>query len=79
MIATTGKAGRELFTLADRWRQLCQVGSIGCASAMGLGVALNVERPVVVLDGDGAALISSAPMPTPVEVAQGFKAFLAGV
>jgi len=30
---------------------------MGGASGMGLGVALNVERPVVVLDGDGAALM----------------------
>ncbi len=57
VIATTGKCGRELFTLADREAHLYQVGSMGCASAMGLGVALNVARPVVVLDGDGAALM----------------------
>jgi len=57
VIATTGKCGRELFTLADRPQHLYQVGSMGGASAMGLGVALNVERPVVVLDGDGAALM----------------------
>lgn len=57
IVATTGKCGRELFTLADREQHLYQVGSMGCASAMGLGVALNVERPVVVLDGDGAALM----------------------
>ena len=57
MIATTGKCGRELFTIADRDQHLYQVGSMGCASAMGLGVALNVNRPVVVLDGDGAALM----------------------
>ncbi len=57
IIATTGKCGRELFTLADRPQHLYQVGSMGCASAMGLGVALNVKRPVVVLDGDGAALM----------------------
>lgn len=57
IIATTGKCGRELFTLADREQHLYQVGSMGCASAMGLGVALNVGRPVVVLDGDGAALM----------------------
>jgi len=30
---------------------------MGGAAGMGLGVALNVERPVVVLDGDGAALM----------------------
>ena len=57
IVATTGKCGRELFTLADREQQLYQAGSMGCASAMGLGVALNVTRPVVVLDGDGAALM----------------------
>lgn len=57
MIATTGKCGRELFTIADRDQHLYQVGSMGCASAMGLGVALNVDRPLVVLDGDGAALM----------------------
>jgi phosphonopyruvate decarboxylase len=57
IIATTGKAGRELFTLADRPQHLYLVGSMGCASGVGLGVALNTERPVVVLDGDGAALM----------------------
>lgn len=57
IIATTGKCGRELFTLADRPQHFYQVGSMGGASAMGLGVALNVRRPVVVLDGDGAALM----------------------
>ena len=57
LIATTGKCGRELFTIADREQHLYQVGSMGCASAMGLGVALNVDRSVIVLDGDGAALM----------------------
>jgi phosphonopyruvate decarboxylase len=57
VIATTGKCGRELFTLADRPQHLYQVGSMGGASGMGLGVALNSKRPVVVLDGDGAALM----------------------
>jgi phosphonopyruvate decarboxylase len=57
IIATTGKCGRELFTLADRPQHLYQVGSMGGASGMGLGVALNTDRPVVVLDGDGAALM----------------------
>ena len=63
-IATTGKCGRELFTLADRGQHLYQVGSMGCASAMGLGVALNVSRPVIVLDGDGAALMKMGNLAT---------------
>ena len=57
VIATTGKCGRELFTLTDREQHLYQVGSMGAASAMGFGVALNTKKTVVVLDGDGAALM----------------------
>ncbi|MDP6475574.1 MAG: phosphonopyruvate decarboxylase [Alphaproteobacteria bacterium] len=64
IIATTGKTGRELFTLADRRQQLYQVGSMGCAGAMGLGVALNVKRPVIVIDGDGAALMKLGALAT---------------
>jgi phosphonopyruvate decarboxylase len=64
MIATTGKCGRELFTLADREQHLYVVGSMGCASAIGLGVAAHVPGPVVVLDGDGAALMKMGNMAT---------------
>lgn len=64
VIATTGKCGRELFTLADRPQHLYLVGSMGGASALGLGVALNTTRPVVVLDGDGAALMKLGNMAT---------------
>ncbi len=58
VIATTGYTGRELYALGDRAHQLYMVGSMGCASSFGLGLALT--RPdllVVVLDGDGAALM----------------------
>jgi phosphonopyruvate decarboxylase len=57
IIATTGKCGRELFTIEDRKQHIYQVGSMGCASAMGLGVALNTEKSIIVLDGDGAFLM----------------------
>jgi phosphonopyruvate decarboxylase len=57
VVATTGKCGRELFTLADRPQHIYQVGSMGGASGMALGVALNTAATVVVLDGDGAALM----------------------
>ncbi|MDD9878093.1 MAG: phosphonopyruvate decarboxylase [Magnetovibrio sp.] len=64
VIATTGKCGRELFTIADRDQHLYQVGSMGCAAAMGLGVAINAVRPVVVVDGDGAALMKLGSLAT---------------
>jgi phosphonopyruvate decarboxylase len=64
IIATTGFCGRELYMIADRPQHIYQVGSLGCASAMGLGVALNVDRPVIVLDGDGAALMKMGSLAT---------------
>jgi phosphonopyruvate decarboxylase len=37
---------------------------MGCASGMGLGVALNSKRKVVVVDGDGAALMKLGTLAT---------------
>jgi phosphonopyruvate decarboxylase len=64
VVASTGFCGRELFNIADREQHLYQVGSMGCASGMGLGVALNTTRPVVVLDGDGAMLMKLGTLAT---------------
>jgi phosphonopyruvate decarboxylase len=58
LIATTGYTGRELYACADKPNQIYMVGSMGCAVSLGLGIALaQPERPVIVLDGDGAALM----------------------
>jgi len=64
IVATTGKTGRELFTLADREQHLYLVGSMGCASGLALGIALNSRRRIVVLDGDGAALMKLGTLAT---------------
>lgn len=58
IVATTGYMGRALYALADRPNQLYMVGSMGCASSLGLGLALaQPHRRIIVLDGDGAALM----------------------
>jgi phosphonopyruvate decarboxylase len=58
IIASTGYTGRELYALDDRPNQLYMVGSMGCASSVGLGVALaRPDRRVIVLEGDGAGLM----------------------
>lgn len=58
VVATTGFTGRALYALDDRPNQLYMVGSMGCASSYGLGLAwAKPSRKVVVLDGDGAALM----------------------
>lgn len=58
LLATTGYTGRELSAIDDRANQLYMVGSMGCVSSLGLGIALaQPHRRVIVLDGDGAALM----------------------
>ena len=65
IIATTGKTGRELFTVADRPNHLYVVGGMGTASAIGFGVAhVLPKQPVVVIDGDGAALMKMGSLAT---------------
>jgi phosphonopyruvate decarboxylase len=58
VLATTGYTGRALYAVGDRANQLYVVGSMGCASSLGLGLALaQPSRRVIVLDGDGAMLM----------------------
>jgi phosphonopyruvate decarboxylase len=58
IIATTGYTGRELFASGNQPNHLYMVGSMGCASSLGLGLALTrPDLQVVVIDGDGAALM----------------------
>lgn len=58
LLATTGKTGRELFEVSDRAQNFYQVGSMGCISAVGLGLSVcNPDKQFVVIDGDGAALM----------------------
>lgn len=59
VVATTGMISRELYVVRDRPENFYMCGSMGCALSIGLGVALaQPERKVVVVDGDGAALMS---------------------
>ena len=58
VVATTGYTGRELYALEDRDQHLYLVGSMGCASSLGLGLALRrPQNRIWVLDGDGALLM----------------------
>lgn len=58
-VFTTGMISREAFVAGDRPRNLYVIGSMGLASSLGLGMALaQPQRLVVVVDGDGSALMS---------------------
>lgn len=53
--ATTGYTGRALYALNDRHNQFYMVGSMGCVSSFGLGLAMaQPHRRIIVIDGDGA-------------------------
>ena len=62
-ISTTGMASREVYELRDKYNQghgrdFLTVGSMGHASSIALGVALQKpELPIICLDGDGAVLM----------------------
>ena len=66
VVSTTGMISRELFGAADRPQNFYMQGSMGHATAMGLGIALTTSpgNPVVILDGDGAALMHMGTMAT---------------
>lgn len=59
VVACNGMIGRELFTAGDRPQHFYMIGSMGLASAIGLGLALaRPARLVVVADGDGNVLMN---------------------
>jgi phosphonopyruvate decarboxylase len=65
VLASTGFCGRELYALEDRPNHFYMVGSMGCVTALALGLALS--RPdlrVLALDGDGAALMRMGTLAT---------------
>lgn len=65
IIATTGKIGRELFTLGDSNNQIYIVGSMGCAAGIGFGIQyVRPKQQVVVLDGDGAVMMKMGTLAT---------------
>ncbi len=65
LLAATGKTGRELFQLRDCASHLYMVGSMGCASSLGLGLALaRPEKKFIVIDGDGGLLMRMGALAT---------------
>jgi len=65
LLASTGKGGRELFEIEDTKNNLYMVGSMGCVSSIGLGIALNnPDIHVIAIDGDGALLMRMGSLAT---------------
>jgi sulfopyruvate decarboxylase beta subunit len=58
VIHANGYICRESFAITDRPENFYMIGSMGLASAIGLGLALTSNRTVVVFDGDGNLLMN---------------------
>ena len=64
VVHANGYICRESFAVKDRIENFYMIGSMGMASAIGLGVALAVpSRSTVVFDGDGNLLMSLGILP----------------
>jgi phosphonopyruvate decarboxylase len=65
LVSTTGLISREVFAQQDRDRNLYVLGSMGLASSIALGLALlRPAAHVVVIEGDGSALMSLGVLPS---------------
>jgi thiamine pyrophosphate-dependent acetolactate synthase large subunit-like protein len=58
VVSNLGTASYHLAAAADRPRNFYMTGAMGCTTPVGLGVALAVDAPVTVLEGDGSLLMS---------------------
>ena len=64
MIHANGYICRESFSLGDRPENFYMIGSMGLASAIGLGLTLARDTtPTVVFDGDGNLLMNLGVLP----------------
>ena len=60
---TNGYISRQAYGIADSAKNFYLIGSMGLVSALGLGIAMNSEKKIVVLDGDGSILMNMGTMP----------------
>ena len=64
VLSTTGMISREVFVTDDRPGNFYMIGSMGLLSSFGLGLAMmSPQHRVLVIEGDGSALMSLGNMP----------------
>ncbi len=65
LLATTGLTGRELYEIDDAENNLYLVGSMGCVSSLGLGLALaRPQKEIIAIDGDGSLIMRMGSLAT---------------
>jgi len=64
IVCSTGKACRELNELTCKNPKFLNVGAMGHASSIALGIAMNTTKQVVCIDGDGSILMHAGSLAT---------------
>ena len=64
VVCTLGHPPQELFAIKDRPKNFYMLGSMGLASSIGLGLAMSVEKRVIVIEGDGSVLMNLGTLTT---------------
>lgn len=58
VISSAGMISREVYSVRDRPGNFYVMGSMGASLGVGIGLALNTNRDVLILAGDGEILMS---------------------
>ncbi|HXX54128.1 MAG TPA: sulfopyruvate decarboxylase subunit beta [Thermodesulfovibrionales bacterium] len=64
VVCNLGIPSKELYFLKDQPSNFYMLGSMGMATPLGLGIALNSGKEVVVIDGDGSLLMNPGTLAT---------------
>ena len=57
IVSSVGMISREVYSVRDRLRNFYVMGSMGATLGVGIGLALNTNMDVMVIIGDGEALM----------------------
>jgi sulfopyruvate decarboxylase subunit beta len=64
LVTTVGATSRELASVSRRPSHLYLLDSMGLAPAVGAGLAMGLDRPVAVVEGDGSLLMGLSVLAT---------------
>lgn len=65
VITTTGNISREVFTNMHSNKVFYMMGSMGLASSIGLGIAINLpHKRIIVIEGDGSIIMNMGSIAT---------------
>jgi sulfopyruvate decarboxylase subunit beta len=68
-VSNLGVPSKELYQIKEQVSNFYMLGSMGMATPLGLGIAMNTDKNVVVIDGDGSILMNPGSLATVARVA----------